>query len=65
MDYWLFSKKDFSIIADLMVQTLLRKPDNSELSVIELFQETLQAEYVEGKDSDGDEVKGLRISDIE
>ena len=65
MDYWVFSKKDFSIIADLMVQTLLRKPDNSELSVIQLFQEALQAEYVEGKDSDGDEVKGLRISDID
>ena len=65
MDYWVFSKKDFSFIADLMVQTLSHKPDNSELSVIELFQETLQAEYVEGKDSDGDEVKGLRISDIE
>lgn len=65
MDYWVFSKKDFSFIADLMVQTLSHKSDNSELSVIELFQETLQAEYVEGKDSDGDEVKGLRISDIE
>ena len=58
MDYWVFSKKDFSFIADLMVQTLSHKSDNSELSVIELFQETLQAEYVEGKDSDGDEEIG-------
>ena len=65
MDYWVFSKKDFNIIAELMVQTLLLKPDNSELSVIKLFEETLQAEYVEGKDSDGDDVKGLRIPDME
>lgn len=65
MDYWVFSKKDFSFIADLMVQTLLHKPDNSELSVIQLFEETLQVEYVQGKDVDGDEVEGLHISDIE
>lgn len=48
MDYWVFSKKNFSFIADLMVKTLSRKPDNSELYVIQLFQETLQIEYVEG-----------------
>ena len=65
MDYWVFSKKDFAIIADMMVKTLMGKPDNSEMSVFQLFQETLQAEYVEGKDDDGDDVKGLRISDLE
>ena len=64
MEYWIFSKKELDLIADLMLQVLLSKPDKSELSVLNLFHEAMKAEHVEGKSKDGYRVHGLRIFDF-
>lgn len=65
MEYWIFFKKELNFIVDLMIQVLIAKPDNSELSVTRIFQEALHAEFVEGKDANGYIVRGLQIADIE
>lgn len=64
MEYWIFSKKELNLIADLMLQVLLTKPDKSELSVMDLFRDTIRTEYVEGKDKDGCPIHGLRLLDF-
>lgn len=64
MELWVFSKKELKLIADLMILVLKSKPDNTKLSVTELFMETFRAKYVEGKNKDGERVSGLQISDI-
>lgn len=64
MEYWNFSEKELDLIADLMLQVLLSKPDKSELSTMELFREAMRVEHVEGKDKDGYPVHGLRILDF-
>ena len=48
-----------------MVIELTLKPDNSELSTMQLFQEALSAEYIETIDNDGYRLCGWRISDIQ
>ena len=49
MEYWHFSKKELDLIADLMLQVLLTKPDKSELSAMNLFGEAIRSEEVEGQ----------------
>ncbi|MCI6860716.1 MAG: hypothetical protein MR860_01785 [Prevotella sp.] len=65
MEYWVFSKKELNLISDMMIGVLKMKPDNSELSVIDIFKETLHAEFVEWIDEDGWWNNGLRIADME
>ena len=64
MEYWHFSKKELDLIADLMLQVLLTKPDKSELSAMNLFGEAIRSEEVEGEDKDGYPVHGIRILDF-
>lgn len=37
MEYWVFNKKEMNLIADLMVNELVKMPDNSYISMMELF----------------------------
>ena len=64
MEYWIFSKKELDLIADLMVQTLLSLPDKSELSIMQLFGETIKSENFNGKDKDGYPIHGLKLLDF-
>lgn len=64
MEYWVFNKKEMNLIADLMVNELVKMPDNSYISMMELFQRSLNAEYVDGYDKSGYRVNGYKISDI-
>ena len=64
MEYWIFNKSEMRFIADLMIDKLLSLPNNVEVSVMDLFEQALDAEYVEGVDKDGDNVHGYKISDI-
>ena len=65
MEYWRFNKKELKFIAILMVKRLLSLPDNSELSVADLLEQTLQAFHVEGTDKDGYPIHGYKVCDIE
>ena len=64
MDNWVFSKKELNLIADLMVQKLNLKPNNSELSTMQLFREVLDAEYIEEKEGYCYSARGWHISDL-
>ncbi|MBR4219132.1 MAG: hypothetical protein IKR71_08850 [Bacteroidales bacterium] len=64
LEYWIFSKKELNLIADLMVQVLLAKPDGTEISTLQLFQEVMQAVFVEGRSVEGYRVAGYKISNI-
>lgn len=64
MEYWWLNKKEMRLIADLMVQELVKKPDGSNLGMMTLLQEALKAEYVEGTSKEGYPVHGLKFSDI-
>lgn len=64
MEYWVFNNSEMRFIAGLMVEKLLSLPNNVEVSVMDLFEQALEAEYVEGVDKDGDKVHGYKISDI-
>ena len=63
MEYWIFNKSELRFIAGLMVDKLLSY-NNVEVSIMDLFEQTLDAKYVEGVDKDGCKVHGYRISDI-
>ncbi len=64
MECWIFNKSEMRFIATLMVDKLLSLPNNVEVSVMNLFEKALEAEYVESVDKDGDRVHGYMISDI-
>ena len=64
MEYWVFNKKEMNLIADLMVNELVKMPDNSYISMMELFEIALDAEYVDRYDKSGYRVNGYKISDI-
>ena len=64
MEYWIFSKKELNIIVDLMVQTLLTLPDKSEISVIQLFGETIKSVFIKDKDKEGYPIHGLKLLDF-
>lgn len=64
MEYWIFSKKELHLIADLMVQTLLTLPDKSELSVMQLFGETMKSVHIKGEDKEGYPIHGLKLLDF-
>lgn len=64
MECWILNKKELRFIAKLMVEHLHTLPDKSELSVINMFEQTLSAERVEGFSKDGYHVHGLKIKDI-
>ena len=65
MENWVFNKKEIRFIADLMIEKLLSLPDNSELSVMNLFERVLSAEYLRVKHEDGYYIQGYKITDIE
>lgn len=44
MEPWIFNKKELRFIARLMMEKLNSLPDNSELSVMDLFTQALQLE---------------------
>lgn len=64
MEPWVFNKKELRIIARLMMEKLHSLPDNSELSVMDLFTIALQSEWVEGKTHEGYLITGYKIADI-
>lgn len=64
MDYWVFNMKEIRFIADLMIKKLQSLPDNSELSVMNLFEQVLSAEYLRVKHEDGYYIQGYKITDI-
>lgn len=64
MENWVFNKKEIRFIADLMIEKLQSLPDNSELSVMNLFEQVLSAEYIRVKHEDGFYIQGYRITDI-
>ena len=64
MENWVFNKKEIRFIADLMLERLQSLPDNSELSVMNLFEQVLSAEYIRVKHEDGFYIQGYRITDI-
>lgn len=64
MENWVFNKKEIRFIADLMVERLQSLPDNSELSVMNLFEQVLSAEYIRVKHEDGFYIQGYKITDI-
>lgn len=64
MENWVFNKKEIRFIADLMVKKLQSLPDNSELSVMNLFEQVLSAEYLRVKDEEGFYIQGYKITDI-
>lgn len=61
---WNFNKKELRFIARLMMKKLYSLPDNIELSVIDLFTQTLEAEWVKGKTHEGYSINGYKITDI-
>ena len=64
MEPWVFNKKELRFIAKLMINKLHSLPDNSELSLLDLFSHTLQSERVEGKTHEGYYISGYKIADI-
>ena len=64
MENWVFNKKEIRFIADLMIEKLQSLPDNSELSVMNLFEQVLDAEYLRVKHKDGFYIQGYKITDI-
>ena len=64
MENWVFNKKEIRFIADLMVEKLQSLPDNSELSVMNLFEQVLDAEYLRVKDDEVFYIQGYKITDI-
>ena len=61
MDYWIFSDEELDKITDLMVEKLQCYPDNSELSVMQLFARTLQPSYVATPEEC---VSGIKLEDV-
>lgn len=64
MEQWIFNKKELCFIAKLMIKELLLLPDNSEVSVMDLFEKALRAEYIWDKTEEGFSLHGYKISDI-
>ena len=64
MENWVFNRKEIRFIADLMLEKLQSLPDNSELSVMNLFEQVLSAEYTRVKHEDGFYIQGYKITDI-
>lgn len=64
MEPWIFNKKELRFIARLMMEKLHSLPDSSELSVMDLFTNALQSEWVEGKTQEGYFIAGYKIADI-
>ena len=64
MEPWVFNKKELRFIAKLMINKLQSLPDNSELSLLDLFSHTLQSERVEGKTQEGYYISGYKVPDI-
>ena len=64
MEPWIFNKKELRFIARLMMEKLNSLPDNSELSVMDLFTQALQSEWVKGKTHEGYFIIGYKITDI-
>ena len=64
MEPWIFNKKELRFIARLMMEKLNSLPDNSELSVMDLFTQTLQSEWVKDKTHEGYFINGYKITDI-
>ena len=64
MEPWIFNKKELRIIARLMMEKLHSLPDNSELSVMDLFTIALQSEWVESKPHEDYFITGYKIADI-
>lgn len=59
-EYWVFNMKEIRFIAELMLDELLSLPDNSELSIMDLFEKTLRAERIK----ENEEMMGYKIKDI-
>lgn len=64
MENWVFNKKEIRFIANLMIEKLRSLPDNSELSVMNLFEQVLSAEYLRVKDDEVFYIQGYKITDI-
>ena len=64
MEPWIFNKKELRFIARLMMEKLNSLPDNSELSVMDLFTQALQSEWVKDKTHEGYFINGYKIADI-
>ena len=64
MEPWVFNKKELRFIARLMMEKLNSLPDNSELSVMDLFTQALQSEWVKDKTHEGYFINGYKITDI-
>lgn len=64
MEPWVFNKKELRFIAKLMVKELLLLPDNSEVSVMDLFEKAFRAEYIWDKTEEGFGFQGYKITDI-
>ncbi|MBR1469290.1 MAG: hypothetical protein IJ605_04180 [Prevotella sp.] len=64
MEPWIFNKKELRFIAKLMMDKLCSLPDNSELSLMDLFTQALQSEWVEGKTHEGYFISGYKVTDI-
>ena len=64
MESWVFNKKEIRFIADLMIEKLQSLPDNSELSVMNLFEQVLSAEFLRTRHEDGFYIQGYKINDI-
>ncbi len=60
----MFNQKEIHFIANLMIEKLRSLPDNSELSVMNLFKQVLSAEYLRVKDDDAFYFQGYKITDI-
>lgn len=55
---------ELRFIARLMMKKLVLLPDNSELSVMDLFTQALQAEWVKVKTNEGYFINGYKIADV-
>lgn len=64
MEPWIFNKKELRFIARLMMEKLNSLPDNSELSVMDLFTQALLSEWVKGETDEGYFISGYKLSDI-
>lgn len=64
VENWVFNQKEIHFIANLMIEKLRSLPDNSELSVMNLFKQVLSAEYLRVKDDDAFYFQGYKITDI-
>ncbi|MBQ9650242.1 MAG: hypothetical protein IJV25_07445 [Prevotella sp.] len=64
MEHWIFNKKELHFIANLLVDKLDSLPDNSELSVTDLFTQTFHSAWIKSKDNKGNHISGYKLSDI-